>query len=80
MVALVNRERDEALEAAAKLLVDHLTSAQTESALADYGYTAASVRTPASDLLLIDVNYSDVASKLPEAVRRATNLLEMGRL
>ena len=62
--------------AAARELVDFLLSAETEQLLSETKFTAYSVRGGAAGVKSMDVDYAEVARALPEAVRRATALLE----
>ena len=61
---------------AAKKLVDFLLSAETEQRLAEAKFTAYSVRGGAGGVKSMQVDYAEVARRLPSAVRRATALLE----
>ena len=60
---------------AARKLVDFLASAQAEQILIGEKYVAYGVR-DAKSVRSMDVDYKSVADALPEAVRRATALLE----
>ena len=64
--------------AAAKKLVDFLASKEAERILLDEQYVAYSVRDDRT-VRSMDVDYKSVADALPEAVRRATALLEGNR-
>ena len=74
-VALVAKDQP---SAAARQLVDFLASAEVEQMLADAEFTIGSVRqSPESGgIRAMDVDYDAVADAMPEAVRRATALLE----
>ena len=74
-VALVAKDQP---SDAAKRLVDFLASAEAERMLADAEFTIGSVRqSPESGgIRAMDVDYDAVADAMPEAVRRATALLE----
>ena len=61
---------------AARKLVDFLASAEAERILIDEQYVAYSVRGGGKAVRSMDVDYQAVAEALPEAVRRATALLE----
>lgn len=63
---------------AARKLIDYLLSAQTEQRLFDAEFAAYSVRASEGERAVksMDVDYAEVARQLPEAVRRATALLE----
>ena len=58
----------------AKELIDFLLSRQTEQRLIDAKFAYGSIRTP--NVKAMDVDYIAVAKRLPEAVRRATAILE----
>ena len=58
----------------AKQLIDFLLSKQTEQRLIDAKFAYGSIRSP--NVKAMDVDYIAVAKKLPEAVRRATAILE----
>lgn len=61
----------------AKRLVDFLLSQQTEQKLIDAKFAFGSVRSGVGpSVKAMDVDYRAVAKKLPEAVRRATAILE----
>ncbi len=58
----------------AKRLIDFLVSKETEQRLIDAKFAYGSIRSP--NVKAMDVDYVEVARKLPEAVRRATAILE----
>jgi iron(III) transport system substrate-binding protein len=61
----------------AKRLIDFLLSKQTEQKLIDAKFAFAGVRNGVGpSVKAMDVNYRAVAKKLPDAVRRATAILE----
>ena len=59
---------------AAKKLIAYLASREVEQKLIDVKFAYGSIRSP--DVRIMDVDYTTVARKLPEAVRRATAILE----
>jgi iron(III) transport system substrate-binding protein len=63
---------------AAKMLADFLSSPELEETLVDAGFVLASTRTPVEQggIRAMAVDYDAVADAMPEAVRRATELLE----
>ena len=62
---------------AARRLVDFLASAEAERIMIEGKFVAYSVRSDAgAPVRSMDVDYAKVAAALPEAVRRATALLE----
>ena len=61
---------------AAKELVDFLASREAERMLIDGQFVAYSVRDDGTGIRSMEVDYKAVADALPEAVRRATALLE----
>lgn len=73
-VALVNGAPGD--RAAAERLVDYLLSAEVESKLIERRFARYSVRAPDREIRALPVDYAEVARKLPEAVRRATAILE----
>ncbi|MEA2711615.1 MAG: iron(III) transport system substrate-binding protein [Phycisphaerales bacterium] len=63
--------------AAARKLVDHLLSRETEQKLIDAGFAAWSVRgLDSAKVKAMDVDYAKVANIMPRATREATNILE----
>jgi iron(III) transport system substrate-binding protein len=60
----------------AKKLVDYLLSPQVEQKLIDARFAAWSIRGGANVPKAMDVNYVEVAKGMPEAVRRATAILD----
>jgi len=66
----------------AKLLIDFLLSKQRDQKLVDLRFALMSVRNDISSshfgspLVPMDVDYRAVAKKMPDAVRRATAILE----
>ncbi|MEL7237550.1 MAG: extracellular solute-binding protein [Planctomycetota bacterium] len=62
--------------AAAKLLADFLVSAKAEQMLTDAGFIAFSVRDDQTPLRVMEIDYAAVAEQMPEAIRRATAILE----
>ncbi len=61
---------------AARRLTDFLLSSQVERLLAEKEFTAYSVRGGEGSVKSLQVDYAEVSRRLPEAVRRATALLE----
>lgn len=61
---------------AAERLVEYLVSAEVEQALIERRFARYSVRAPDRDIRALPVDYAEVARRLPEAVRRATAILE----
>jgi iron(III) transport system substrate-binding protein len=64
---------------ASRELVAFLLSEKTEQVLLDQQFIAASTRKDAADSLKVtamDIDYAEVAKQMPEAIRRATALLE----
>jgi iron(III) transport system substrate-binding protein len=60
---------------AAKKLIDYLLSPSVEQKLIEVKFAGWSVRKP-NDVKAMQVDYREVARKLPQAVRRATSILE----
>jgi iron(III) transport system substrate-binding protein len=60
----------------AKKLIDFLVSPEIEKALIDDKFAAFSVRAPSTEVRVMAVKYEDVAKKMPEAIRRATAILD----
>lgn len=74
-VGLVVRERES--DAAAKKLIDHLLSRETEQKLIDANFAGWSVRgLDAAKVKAMKVDYARVAEVMPRAVREATSILE----
>ena len=71
-VALVAGSED---NAAAQQLADFLASQRVEQMLEESGFIAASVRDEAT-VKVLEVDYAKVAEAMPEAIRRATAILE----
>lgn len=62
---------------AARLLIDYLVTHEVEKALIDVDFAGWSVRGGDADAIkAMKVDYAEVARKMPEAVRRATAILE----
>jgi iron(III) transport system substrate-binding protein len=63
----------------AKKLIDHLLTPVVEQKLIDAKFAGWSVRGGATGIRSMNIDYREVARAMPEAVRRATDILE-GRL
>ena len=72
-VALVQRDT---INPASKLLIDRLVSQATEQALIDAKFSLLSVRAKTQSVKAMPINYAAVATQMPEAVHRATAILD----
>ncbi len=72
-IALIKRDD---IQVESKQLIDFLVSAETEKALIDAKFSGWSVRSKETEFRAMKIDYAEVAKAMPQAVRRAADILE----